>query len=235
MASPHTLCDKLLHKRIWTRTNKTIELRTKLRRKQWLYLLWRIELSSSVVPYNNIAVAFTASAVQFCIQHQGHLASRHLNKWPSALLSFNSVTGLASDLYCESDANAVQDESLISRAIASSLYAGLLYLGCCMNWTFFHHSLRAYNIQFKNMTYLYLCWKIKDLEICFASFTFSLKYNIMLFLRFDSCFWALMKMKNIEIIVRENSCPCDKFDNIKYSGVYMFAYSFIHPKCQMGV
>lgn len=89
------------------------------------------------------------SGLELLNQHQGHLASLHLKQWTVSLVSLDDkLEELSSTCkcFCESTTNPWQHFSLLSRTKASSLYAGLLYLGCWMNWTFFHQSLTAYNM-----------------------------------------------------------------------------------------
>lgn len=80
------------------------------------------------------------------IQHQGHLASLQVNWRILQFLSGMYTWSLPSSCWYSSlsDPNIGQHWSFWSRITASSLYAGLAYLGCWINDTFFHHSLIAW-------------------------------------------------------------------------------------------
>lgn len=80
-----------------------------------------------------------------CIQDQGHLAFLHVNWRISQLLSRKYPWSLPSNCRCLSLSDPIigQHWILWSRIEASSLYAGLVYLGCWMYDTFFHHSFKA--------------------------------------------------------------------------------------------
>ena len=87
----------------------------------------------------------TTQILSPCVQDQGHLAFLHVNWRISQLLSRKYPWSLPLNCRCLSLSDPIigQHWILWSRIEASSLYAGLVYIGCWMYDTFFHHSFKA--------------------------------------------------------------------------------------------